>query len=82
MFKYKIFKLSKYSYIISLLVPENVWKINELVLDETKDVDFTRSNQNNWWNAEPLKMLDLSSNVIKTISPNIKLLQELVTLKV
>lgn len=82
MFKYKIFKLSKYSYIISLLVPENIWKINELVLDETKDVDFTRSNQNNWWNAEPLKMLDLSSNVIKTISPNIKLLQELVTLKV
>lgn len=63
-------------------MPENVWKINELVLDESKDVDFSRSNHNNWWNAEPLKMLDLSSNVIKTISPNIKFLQELVTLKV
>ncbi|XP_050346693.1 leucine-rich repeat-containing protein 40-like [Nymphalis io] len=62
-------------------VPENVWKINELVLDETKEVDFSRSDQNNWWNAEPLKMLDLSSNVIKTLSPDIKLLQELITLK-
>ncbi|KAL0880814.1 hypothetical protein ABMA27_001999 [Loxostege sticticalis] len=62
-------------------VPENVWKIDELVLEETKEVDFTRSDLNNWWNSEPLKMLDLSSNVIKTISPNIKLLQQLVTLK-
>ncbi|XP_045768574.1 leucine-rich repeat-containing protein 40-like [Maniola jurtina] len=62
-------------------VPENVWKINELVLEETKEVDFARSDQNNWWNSEPLKMLDLSSNVIKALSPNIQLLQELVTLK-
>ncbi|KAM3964275.1 leucine-rich repeat-containing protein 40 [Aphomia sociella] len=62
-------------------VPENVWKIDELSLDDCKEVDFARSDINNWWNAEPLKMLDLSSNVIKTISPNIKLLQQLVTLK-
>ncbi|CAG4972000.1 unnamed protein product [Parnassius apollo] len=62
-------------------VPENVWKIDELVLEETKEVDFTRSGYNNWWNAEPLKILDLSSNVIKTISPDVKLLQQLVTLK-
>lgn len=63
-------------------VPENVWKIDELALDDTKEVDFARSDQNNWWNSEPLKMLDLSSNVIHNISPNVKLLQELVTLKV
>ncbi|CAG4985752.1 unnamed protein product [Colias eurytheme] len=62
-------------------VPENVWKIDELVMDDTKEVDFARSDQNNWWNCEPLKMLDLSSNVIKAISPNVKLLQDLVTLK-
>ncbi|CAH2210151.1 jg15194 [Pararge aegeria aegeria] len=62
-------------------VPENVWKINELVLEETKEVDFARSDQSNWWNCEPLKMLDLSSNVIKKLSPNLKFLQELVTLK-
>ncbi|XP_063822501.1 leucine-rich repeat-containing protein 40-like isoform X2 [Ostrinia nubilalis] len=62
-------------------VPDNVWKIDELVMEETKEVDFSRSELNNWWNSEPLKMLDLSSNVIKTISPNVKLLQQLVTLK-
>ncbi|OWR48298.1 leucine-rich repeat-containing protein 40-like [Danaus plexippus] len=62
-------------------VPENVWKVNDLVMDDTKDVDFSRSPRDNWWNAEPLKMLDLSSNVIKIISPNIKLLSELITLK-
>ncbi|XP_075974548.1 leucine-rich repeat-containing protein 40-like [Anticarsia gemmatalis] len=62
-------------------VPENVWKIDELVMDDTKEVDFTRPNSNNWWNAEPLKTLDLSSNVIKVISPNVKYLQHLITLK-
>lgn len=62
-------------------VPENVWKIDELVMDETKDVDFTRSDQQSWWNYEPLKTLDLSSNVIKIISPNVRLLQQLITLK-
>ncbi|XP_050673868.1 leucine-rich repeat-containing protein 40-like isoform X2 [Leptidea sinapis] len=62
-------------------VPPNVWKIDELVMDDTKEVDFSRSEQNSWWSCEPLKMLDLSSNVIKDISPNIKMLQELVTLK-
>lgn len=65
-----------------LTVPENVWKIDELVLDESKDVDFTRSDKNSWWNSEPLKTLDLGSNVINIISPKVKLLQELVTLKV
>ncbi|XP_052739378.1 leucine-rich repeat-containing protein 40 isoform X1 [Bicyclus anynana] len=62
-------------------IPENVWKINELSLEDTKEVDFARSDHNNWWNSEPLNLLDLSSNVIGTLSPNIKLLQELVTLK-
>lgn len=63
-------------------MPENVWKIDELVLDNTKEVDFTKPNSDNWWNAEPLKTLDLSSNVIKVISPNVKYLQHLITLKV
>lgn len=62
-------------------VPENVWKIDELVMDDTKEIDFTKSNTNNWWNEEPLKTLDLSSNAIKVISPNIKYLQQLINLK-
>ncbi|KAH9635538.1 hypothetical protein HF086_003152 [Spodoptera exigua] len=62
-------------------VPDNVWKIDELILDESKDVDFSRSDSNKWWTAEPLKTLDLSSNVIKVISGNVKYLQHLVTLK-
>ncbi|XP_026733281.1 leucine-rich repeat-containing protein 40-like isoform X1 [Trichoplusia ni] len=62
-------------------VPDNVWKIDDLVLDETKEVDFSRSDNNQWWNAEPLKTLDLSSNAIKVISPNVKFLQHIVNLK-
>ncbi|KPI96791.1 Leucine-rich repeat-containing protein 40 [Papilio xuthus] len=62
-------------------VPDNVWKIDELVLEESKEVDFARSDNNSWWTDVPLKTLDLSSNVIKTISPDVKLLQQLVTLK-
>lgn len=63
-------------------MPENVWNIDELVLEETKEVDFNRSNDDGWWNALPLKMLDLSSNAIKEIPPNVKQLVDLVTLKV
>ncbi|KAJ2949994.1 hypothetical protein O0L34_g11326 [Tuta absoluta] len=62
-------------------VPDNVWKLDELILEEAKEVDFNRSGSDNWWNAEPLKNLDLSSNVIKVIPPNIRLLQHLITLK-
>ncbi|XP_072939325.1 leucine-rich repeat-containing protein 40-like isoform X1 [Epargyreus clarus] len=62
-------------------VPENVWKIDELVMDDTKEVDFAKSDHNNWWNSEPLKMLDLSSNAIASIPSNVKLLQQLVTFK-
>uniref|UniRef100_A0A2A4K533 Disease resistance R13L4/SHOC-2-like LRR domain-containing protein n=1 Tax=Heliothis virescens TaxID=7102 RepID=A0A2A4K533_HELVI len=62
-------------------VPDNVWKIDELVLEETREVDFTRSDNNMWWNAEPLKTLDLSSNVIKVIPGNVKFLQHLINLK-
>ncbi|KAJ8730898.1 hypothetical protein PYW08_002311 [Mythimna loreyi] len=62
-------------------VPDNVWKIDELVLDESKEVDFTRNDTNRWWTAEPLKTLDLSSNAIKVISGNVKFLQHLVNLK-
>ncbi|KAJ8721607.1 hypothetical protein PYW07_002382 [Mythimna separata] len=62
-------------------VPDNVWKIDELVLDDTKEVDFTRNDTNRWWTAEPLKTLDLSSNAIKVISGNVKFLQHLVNLK-
>ncbi|XP_049867823.1 leucine-rich repeat-containing protein 40-like [Pectinophora gossypiella] len=62
-------------------VPEQVWKIDELVLEEQKNVDFAKMGSDNWWTSEPLKSLDLSSNVIKEIPSTIKLLQELVTLK-
>ncbi|KOB71856.1 putative mitotic protein phosphatase 1 regulator [Operophtera brumata] len=53
----------------------------EFVFDESKEVDFDRSDKNSWWNREPLKTLDLSSNVIQTISPKVKFLHALVTLK-
>lgn len=72
-----------YFYITHIfVVPDKVWKIEELVLNDTKEIDFGRSDTDNWWNVEPLKTLDLSSNSIKKISPDVKFLQHLVTLKV
>lgn len=62
-------------------VPENVWKIEEIVLEDQKDLDFNRSDTNNWWNCEPLRTLDLSSNVIKIIPSQIKQLFNLTSLK-
>lgn len=63
-------------------VPENVWKINELnILEDTKEIDFNRSNDHNWWNSEALKMLDISSNAISCIPGAVNMLQELVTFK-
>lgn len=68
-----------------IAVPNRVWSINELSEDEVKDLhfelDYTHANER-WWEHEPLKTLDLSSNSLTTIDPKIECLTQLTTLHV
>lgn len=67
------------------IVPDRVWTINELTEEELKDlqVDLRNSdNQNKWWEYEPLKSLDLSSNSLTKLSEDVKYLGDLVNLDV
>ncbi|XP_014205804.1 leucine-rich repeat-containing protein 40-like [Copidosoma floridanum] len=62
-------------------VPDQVWTINELTETELKDlqVDLRNSdNQSKWWEYEPLKSLDLSSNSLIKLSEDVKYLADLV----
>ncbi|OXU30630.1 hypothetical protein TSAR_003644 [Trichomalopsis sarcophagae] len=66
-------------------VPDRVWTINELTEEELKDlqVDLRNSdNQNKWWEYEPLKSLDLSSNSLTKLSEDVKYLGDLVNLDI
>lgn len=69
-------------FIIS--VPPKVWHINELDKDEV-EVNFGKEDKNEeseWWNYSTLTSLDLSSNVITSISTEIQCLQDLQVLNV
>ncbi|KAJ8674117.1 hypothetical protein QAD02_005379 [Eretmocerus hayati] len=64
-------------------VPDRIWTINDLTEEEIKDlqIDLRNSdNQNKWWEYEPLKSLDLSSNSLTRISEKVKYLGDLVNL--
>ncbi|KAG4068641.1 hypothetical protein HA402_002332 [Bradysia odoriphaga] len=60
-------------------VPLKVWHINEPDKEDL-DVNFAKedkSEENEWWNQKTLNNLDLSSNVITSISSEIGCLQDL-----
>lgn len=66
------------------LVPTKVWHLNEPDKDEL-EVNFAKddkSEDNEWWNQKSLNNLDLSSNVITSISSEIGCLQDLEILNV
>ncbi|XP_033226281.1 leucine-rich repeat-containing protein 40-like isoform X2 [Belonocnema kinseyi] len=56
-------------------VPNRVWTINELSKDELanlrREIDFNHK-KDCWWEQEPLKSLDLSSNCLIALSAQIK----------
>lgn len=62
--------------------------LDEIVEDENqqkpklKTPDFSRNDNETWWTREPLKNLDLSSNMLTTIPPQIEELNYLVVLNV
>ncbi|XP_066582392.1 leucine-rich repeat-containing protein 40-like [Prorops nasuta] len=64
-------------------VPKKVWSLNELTEEEIKDIhlelDYEHKHER-WWEQELLKILDLSSNSISTIDPEIERLCELLAL--
>lgn len=65
-------------------VPPKVWHINEPDKEDL-DVNFAKedkSEENEWWNQKTLNNLDLSSNVITSISTEIGCLQDLEILNV
>lgn len=66
------------------IVPPKVWHINEPDKDEL-EVNFAKDDKaedSEWWNQKCLNNLDLSSNVITSISTEIGSLQDLEILNV
>ncbi|XP_026827400.1 leucine-rich repeat-containing protein 40 isoform X2 [Ooceraea biroi] len=64
-------------------VPEGVWNINYLTEEELHNLHFEldyEHKEERWWEQEPLKILDLSSNSITEIDQRISLLEDLNTL--
>lgn len=66
-------------------VPEKVWQLDQLdeaevhLLEVKMDHDV---DEDRWWEHEPLTCLDLSSNCITTLPPQIKNLVTLTVLNV
>lgn len=66
-------------------VPDRVWSINELTEEELRDLHFELDyeyKEERWWEQEPLKILDLSSNGLTVIDDKIQFLTELSNLNV
>ncbi|XP_066994565.2 leucine-rich repeat-containing protein 40 isoform X2 [Anabrus simplex] len=64
-------------------VPEKVWKLDELDESEVRLLEVRLDSDgdcNRWWEHEALTLLDLSSNSLTRISPNVKNLHSLTTL--
>ncbi|XP_043269579.1 leucine-rich repeat-containing protein 40-like isoform X1 [Venturia canescens] len=64
-------------------VPNKIWTINDLTNEEIEELrlnlDF-EDERDPWWEQEPLKALNLSSNSITNVDPKIEYLGELTDL--
>lgn len=60
-------------------VPEGVFEIDTLTCDEKQNLDmkFDSDSGSKWWDIVPLTVLNLSSNAIQSIPPEIKNLKNL-----
>ncbi|XP_024938101.1 leucine-rich repeat-containing protein 40 isoform X3 [Cephus cinctus] len=61
-------------------VPNRVWSINELTPEEIRQLDVGlefNDDKEKWWEQEPLKILDLSSNSLTELDPKVEFLSEL-----
>lgn len=68
-----------------LPVPEKVWNIHEADKEDIEsrhNINGPGEDENAWWNHKTVSNLDLSSNVLQCISPNIQNLADLTVLLV
>lgn len=68
-----------------ITVPDRIWSINDLTEEELRDLHFEldyEHKEERWWEQEPLKVLDLSSNSLTVIDDKIRFLTELSNLNV
>lgn len=70
--------------LLNISVPEKVWSIeeNEELNPDAIDLNRKQNESDLWWNKKSITTLDLSSNVLISLSSNIKNLLELTTLNV
>lgn len=71
--------------LMHIAVPDRVWSINDLMEEELRDLHFEldyEHKEERWWEQEPLRVLDLSSNSLTVIDDKIRLLTELNNLNV
>lgn len=71
--------------LMHITVPDKVWNINGLTEEELRDLHFEldyEHKEERWWEQEPLKALDLSSNSLAIIDDKIQFLTELSNLNV
>lgn len=67
------------------LVPEKVWNIHEADKEDIEsrhNIHGPKDEGDAWWNQKTLTNLDLSSNVLQCISPNVQNLGDLTVLLV
>ncbi|XP_034950700.1 leucine-rich repeat-containing protein 40-like [Chelonus insularis] len=67
-------------------VPKRVWTLHELTEGEIaelyREIDFDSNDKDHWWEYEPLKTLNLSSNSITNIDSEVENLLDLVELDI
>ena len=63
------------------VVPEGVWRINIDVPEEARNVTLD-STEENWWEQADLAKLFLSSNKLRELSEDVRLLEALTVLDV
>ena len=61
-------------------MPDKVWTINDLTDEEIEELRVNMvfdDDREPWWEQEPLKILDFSSNSLTRIDPKIEYLSDL-----
>jgi len=69
-------------WLLSVLVPSSVWRINIDTPEEGKTISMEDNADDRWWEQVDLTKLILASNALDHLAEDIKLLPALVVLDV